>query len=106
MDIEKATKEIEWPNRRKEPEGGDRPCGSVDDSVPEPSRVDSRLSHLVEAKKSMQQRASQQKLNRKIRKKITEINREIEAHCVRLCKQEWQELCDTMDGNMSAGRTW
>lgn len=54
----------------------------------------------------MQRRASQQKLNRKIRKKIAEINREIEAHCVRLCEQEWQELCDTMDGNMSAGRTW
>ncbi|KAH8021045.1 hypothetical protein HPB51_012066 [Rhipicephalus microplus] len=87
-DVEKATKEIEWPDRRKEPKGGDRPCGSVDDSVPEPSMVDSRLAHFVEAKKSMQRRASQQKLNRKIRKKIAEINREIEAHCVRLCEQE------------------
>ncbi|KAL1466837.1 hypothetical protein MTO96_042481 [Rhipicephalus appendiculatus] len=54
----------------------------------------------------MQRRASKQRLNRKIRKKIAEINREIEAHCARLCEQEWQELCDTMDGNMSAGRTW
>lgn len=27
-------------------------------------------------------------------------------HCARLCEQEWQELCDTMNGNMSAGRTW
>ncbi|KAH8023353.1 hypothetical protein HPB51_012245 [Rhipicephalus microplus] len=67
------------------------PYGSVDDSVPEPSRVDSRLAHLVEAKKSMQRKVSQQKLNRKIRKKIAEINREMEAHCVRLCEQEWQE---------------
>ncbi|KAH7984709.1 hypothetical protein HPB52_023574 [Rhipicephalus sanguineus] len=54
----------------------------------------------------MQRRTSKQKLNRKIRKKIAEINREIEAHCARLCEQEWQELCGTMDGNMSAGRTW
>ncbi|KAH7949090.1 hypothetical protein HPB49_005099 [Dermacentor silvarum] len=53
----------------------------------------------------MQRRASKQKLKRKIRK-IAEINREIEMHCGRLCEQEWQELCDTMNGNMSAGRTW
>ncbi|KAH8040750.1 hypothetical protein HPB51_012920 [Rhipicephalus microplus] len=53
-DVGKATKEIEWLDRRKEPEGGDRLCGSIDDSVLEPSRVDSRLAHLVAAKKSMQ----------------------------------------------------
>ncbi|KAH7953296.1 hypothetical protein HPB49_007001 [Dermacentor silvarum] len=54
----------------------------------------------------MQRRASKQKLNRKIRKKIAETNREIETHCACLREQEWQELCDTMTGNMSAGRTW
>ncbi|XP_075543923.1 uncharacterized protein LOC142578420 [Dermacentor variabilis] len=107
-DVEKATDEVEWMDWRQEPpkEEADRSRGAVGDGAPQPSRVDSRLAHLVAAKKSMQRRASRQKLNRKIRKKIAEINREIEMHCARLCEQEWQELCDTMNGNMSAGRTW
>ncbi|KAH7943921.1 hypothetical protein HPB52_013129 [Rhipicephalus sanguineus] len=106
-DVKRATEEIELTDWRQQPsrEGGARSRGGVDDGVPEPTRVDSRLAHLVAAKKSMQRRSSKQKLNRKIRK-IAEINREIEAHCARLCEQEWQQLCDTMDGNMSAGRTW
>ncbi|KAH7943785.1 hypothetical protein HPB52_011617 [Rhipicephalus sanguineus] len=93
-DVERATEEIELTDWRQRPskEGGDRSRGGVDDGVPEPARVDSRLAHLVAAKKSMQRRSSKQKLNRKIRKKIAEINREIEAHCARLCEQEWQEL--------------
>ncbi|KAH7978290.1 hypothetical protein HPB49_005115 [Dermacentor silvarum] len=57
-------------------EGRDRSRGAVDDDAPQPSRVDNRLAHLLAAKKSMQRRA------------------------------KWQELCDTMNGNMSAGRTW
>ncbi|XP_075553569.1 uncharacterized protein LOC142586202 [Dermacentor variabilis] len=107
-DVEKATDEVEWTDWRQEPtkEEADRSRGAVGDGAPQPSRVDSRLAHLVAAKKSMQRRASRQKLNRKIRKKIAEIDREIEMHCARLCEQEWQELCDTMNGNMSAGRTW
>ncbi|KAH7933131.1 hypothetical protein HPB49_017785 [Dermacentor silvarum] len=106
-DVAKATDEIEWTDWRQESpkEGGDRSRGAGNDDAPQPSRVDSRLAHLLAANKSMQRRASKQKLKRKIRK-IAEINREIEMHCGRLCEQEWQELCDTMNGNMSAGRTW
>ncbi|XP_070387864.1 uncharacterized protein [Dermacentor albipictus] len=105
-DVEKATDEVERTDWRQEPskEEADRSRGAVGDGAPQPSRVDSRLAHLVAAKKSMQRRASRQKLKRKIRKKIAEINREIETHCARLCEQEWQELCDTMNGNMSAGQ--
>ncbi|XP_070377085.1 uncharacterized protein [Dermacentor albipictus] len=93
-DVEKATDEIEWTDWRQEPpkEEADRSRGAVGDGAPQPSRVDSRLAHLVAAKKSMQRRASRQKLNRKIRKKIAEINREIETHCTRLCEQEWHLL--------------
>lgn len=105
-DVERVTKEIEWKDWRQEPPKEDGSSAGGGDGVPEPTRVDSRLAHLIEAKKSIQRRASKQKLNRKLRKKIREINQNIEAHCARLCEQEWQELCDTMDGNMSAGRTW
>ncbi|XP_075540084.1 uncharacterized protein LOC142574993 [Dermacentor variabilis] len=107
-DVEKATDEVEWTDWRQEQpkEEADRSRGAVGDGAPQPSRVDSRLVHLVAAKKSMQRRASRQKLNRKLRKKIAEINPEIETHCASLCEQEWQALCDTMNGNMSAGRTW
>ncbi|KAL1474478.1 hypothetical protein MTO96_020661 [Rhipicephalus appendiculatus] len=81
-------------------------AGGEGADAPDPTRVDSRLEHLVLAKKSMQRRVSKQRLYKKLRKKITDINREIETHSSRLCEQEWEELCNTMDGNMSAGRTW
>ncbi|KAH7974839.1 hypothetical protein HPB49_020275 [Dermacentor silvarum] len=60
-------------------EGGERSHGGGDDGAPQPSRVDSWLAHLVALRKSMQRRASKQKLDsRKIRKKIDEINQNVE----------------------------
>ncbi|KAH8031769.1 hypothetical protein HPB51_020840 [Rhipicephalus microplus] len=54
----------------------------------------------------MQHRVSKQNFNKKLQKKSPEVNRKIETHCSRLCEQEWEELSNTMDEYMSAGRTW
>ncbi|KAH8038364.1 hypothetical protein HPB51_001332 [Rhipicephalus microplus] len=99
-DVEKATKEIEWTDWWE----GEGPDGERTEA-PDPTRVDSCLAHLILAKKSMQHRVSKQKFNEKLRKKIAKVHREIETHCSRLCKQEWEELCNTMNGNVSTGCT-
>lgn len=72
----------------------------------EQPRVDSRLAHLKQAKRSIQLRLQGQKHNRNLRRKITELNKQIEEHCARLCNQEWDEVCDTLDNNINTSKTW
>ncbi|KAH6921218.1 hypothetical protein HPB50_027787 [Hyalomma asiaticum] len=72
----------------------------------EQPRVDSRLAHLKQAKRSIQLRLQGQKHNRNPRRKITELNKQIEEHYARLCNQEWDEVCDTLDNNIKTSKTW
>ncbi|XP_077552461.1 uncharacterized protein LOC144166881 [Haemaphysalis longicornis] len=74
-----------------------------DDSI---SQIDSRLAHLLEAKKSLQNRWRGQRHNRKLRKRIAILNREIEKHCAVLCRQQWHAVCQEADGQMHKSRTW
>lgn len=69
-------------------------------------RMDSRLARLIEAKASILTRWKSQRLNRKLRKKVAELNRNIEQHCQILCKQQWDELCNSVDGQLHNGQTW
>ncbi|XP_070379199.1 uncharacterized protein [Dermacentor albipictus] len=39
-------------------------------------------------------------------KKISEINRTIEEHCRALCKQQWDEVCKSIDEQTRSGGTW
>ncbi|XP_077560733.1 uncharacterized protein LOC144175532 [Haemaphysalis longicornis] len=72
----------------------------------EVSRMDSRLAHMIEAKNALLARWKRQRLNRRLRKKIAELNRAIEEHCKELCHQQWHELCNTVDGQMQNGKAW
>ncbi|XP_075553731.1 uncharacterized protein LOC142586366 [Dermacentor variabilis] len=85
-DVERATKEI-----------------STDLKTP---RMDARLAHLLEAKRSVLERWKTQRLNRRLRKKIAELNRSIEAHCLELNRQQWNEACSAADGRMRTGGKW
>ncbi|KAL1445243.1 hypothetical protein MTO96_045131 [Rhipicephalus appendiculatus] len=69
-------------------------------------RVDNRLAHLIEAKQALLARWKVQRTNRKLRKKIAELNRMTEAHCRTLCAQRWHEICSAADGQMHCGRAW
>nr|XP_050042883.1 uncharacterized protein LOC126540140 [Dermacentor andersoni] len=84
--VEKATKEVE-----------------TDERV---HRVDSHLAHLIAAKQFILSRWKTQRTNRKLRKKVAELNREIESHSRVLCTQEWNEVCNAADGQMHCGKTW
>ncbi|XP_075526245.1 uncharacterized protein LOC142557943 [Dermacentor variabilis] len=68
--------------------------------------VDSRLAHLIEAKRSMQARWKGQRLNRRLRKKISELNKLIEEHCKLLSRQQWDEVCNSVDEQVRNGRSW
>ncbi|KAG0417840.1 hypothetical protein HPB47_005321 [Ixodes persulcatus] len=68
--------------------------------------MDSRLAHLIEAKQSIQARWRTQRQNRRLRKKITELNRKIESHCKKLSAQLWEDICSSADGQMHNGATW
>lgn len=69
-------------------------------------RMDSRLAHLIEAKQALHLRWKGQRFNRRLRKKISELNKAIEDHSRTLCKQQWDEVCDSIDGQMRNGKSW
>lgn len=69
-------------------------------------RMDSRLAHLLEAKGALLARWKGQRLNRRLRKKIAELNRTIEMHCQMLSKQQWNEICNSVDRQMRTGGKW
>ncbi|XP_077523238.1 uncharacterized protein LOC144134142 [Amblyomma americanum] len=62
-------------------------------------KADSRLAHLIEAKQSILSCWKKQRLNRRCRKKVAEVNRAIEEHCRVLCTQQWIEICNAADGS-------
>ncbi|XP_037518250.1 uncharacterized protein LOC119395029 [Rhipicephalus sanguineus] len=69
-------------------------------------RMDSRLANLLEAKHSILARWKGQRFNRRLRKKLAELNRTIEEYCVVLSRQQWDEVCNTLNGQMRKGSGW
>lgn len=69
-------------------------------------KMDHRLANLLEAKQSILARWKGQRLNTRLRKKIALLNREIEEYCKILCKQQWDEICNSLDGQLRKGRGW
>ncbi|XP_070394046.1 uncharacterized protein [Dermacentor albipictus] len=68
--------------------------------------MDAKLAHMLEAKRSILQRWRTQRLNRRLRKKIALLNKDIEHHCVVLSNQQWDEVCARADGSVTYGKTW
>lgn len=62
--------------------------------------ADSKLLHLWEAHKGLQ------KHNKRLREKITEIERRIEEHTLTLQTQQWNQICENMNGQLENKKTW
>lgn len=75
----------------------------LEDTTPQ---ADSRLAHLLEARNSVHERWKRQRHNRKLRKRVAQLNREIEKHCAVLCRQQWHAVCQEADGQIHKSRTW
>ncbi|XP_075733100.1 uncharacterized protein LOC142775538 [Rhipicephalus microplus] len=59
------------------------------EAEPEATMLDSRLAHLMEARNSLRRRWKRQRHNRKLRKRIAQLNRDIEHHSAVLCREQW-----------------
>lgn len=68
--------------------------------------VDSRLLHLWEARRSLTKRWKRQRHNRKLRKKIAAINKQAADYATSLCKENWLQHCDSLQGTLSTRKTW
>ncbi|EEC15691.1 hypothetical protein IscW_ISCW013479 [Ixodes scapularis] len=54
--------------------------------------MDSRLAHFIEAKQSILVRWRKQRLNRRLRKKVAQLNKAIQEHCKALAAQQWEGI--------------
>lgn len=69
-------------------------------------KMDSELAHLIEAKRSLLSGLKGQHLNRRLRKKIAEVNRKIEEHCNVLARQQWDDVCNSINGLIHRAGPW
>lgn len=72
----------------------------------ETEAMDRRLEHLIEAKKAIQDRWKKQRLNRRLRKKVGELKKEINTHCRVLSNQKLNEMCCAVDSQLHNGKVW
>ncbi|KAH9380467.1 hypothetical protein HPB48_008789 [Haemaphysalis longicornis] len=52
------------------------------------------------------QKISKKRGDRNLRKQLAALNKEIEEHALELTKQNWGNICDQMDTEISSARTW
>ncbi|KAL1473855.1 hypothetical protein MTO96_038411 [Rhipicephalus appendiculatus] len=69
-------------------------------------KMDSKLAHLLEAKNGLVSRWRTQRLNRRLRVRISLLNKEIEAYAEELGRQQWMEKCNETDSRMRRGSRW
>lgn len=69
-------------------------------------QMDSRLAHMLEARRSLQNRWKSQRGNRTLRKRVAELGRAIERYSKELRAQQWHAVCNAADGQLHTGRTW
>ncbi|KAH7934980.1 hypothetical protein HPB52_002556 [Rhipicephalus sanguineus] len=68
--------------------------------------TDSRLLHMWDAQAGLLRRWRRQRHNKKLHRRLETLAREIENHSLALARQQWGQLCDGLNGQMSSKRTW
>ncbi|KAG0410660.1 hypothetical protein HPB47_012216 [Ixodes persulcatus] len=56
--------------------------------------------------RSLTKRWKNQRLNRKLKIKIQKISHKAEEHAAELTRQNWYNLCDSVQGRLSSASTW
>ncbi|KAG0429844.1 hypothetical protein HPB47_023250 [Ixodes persulcatus] len=83
---------------------------SVTTEVENPTQartMDSRLQHMLEAYRSIYRRwRNTGKRYRKLRKKAAKLSKEIEEHAQKLNQQQWQQICDELQGRLHTKSPW
>ncbi|KAH7932535.1 hypothetical protein HPB52_024383 [Rhipicephalus sanguineus] len=74
--------------------------------------IDSKLLHMLEAKRSLQDRWKRQRHNRTLRRRIARprplarLSRDMEEHALQVCKTQWEEICNGMENQLGRAKTW
>ncbi|XP_050033177.1 uncharacterized protein [Dermacentor andersoni] len=68
--------------------------------------IDSRLAHLLAARTSLTNRWHKQRHNRRLRRRIAYLDREIEHHTTVLARQQWEQLCSGISGQLGCKQSW
>lgn len=117
---------VQWDAfRKKRAEGGrgDEPITDIDEwtatlnrdvdavtcHIPPEAKlevIDSRLLHMWEAKQALLKRWKRQRHNRALRKRIAQLDREIEEHAFQVCRAQWEDLCNGLERQMRGASAW
>ncbi|KAH6932377.1 hypothetical protein HPB50_005093 [Hyalomma asiaticum] len=68
--------------------------------------VDPHLLHMWEARTGLLKHWKRQKRNRKLRLRIAALTRQAEEYAEDLARQNWNRVCDELQGTLSNRRTW
>ncbi|XP_077551209.1 uncharacterized protein LOC144164821 [Haemaphysalis longicornis] len=52
------------------------------------------------------QKWKRQRRNRKLARRIGLLNKEIAVYAAKLCRENWHKMCEGLQGQLSAGKTW
>ncbi|KAL1481033.1 hypothetical protein MTO96_050530 [Rhipicephalus appendiculatus] len=62
--------------------------------------IDSRLAHLWADRTGLTNRWHKQRCNRRLRRRIAHLDRMIEQHTTLLARQQWEQLCSGLSGQL------
>lgn len=68
--------------------------------------VDNHLMHIWEARRSLAKTWTKQKLNRKLRVRISELTEKVAEYTVQLSEANWVEKCNSAARQMDSKGTW
>ncbi|KAM7314342.1 uncharacterized protein ISCGN_004126 [Ixodes scapularis] len=68
--------------------------------------VDTHLLGLWEKRKGIVKRWKKQKHNRKLRLRISVLNKQTEEYATQLAQQNWGQKCDSLQGTLGLAQTW
>lgn len=68
--------------------------------------ADKHISHCWEARTALVKRWKKNKTNRKLRKRINQLNKHIQTYSAQLRHEQWMETCEQLQGTLSTGKTW
>ncbi|KAH7980208.1 hypothetical protein HPB49_013802 [Dermacentor silvarum] len=74
------------------------------DTTPDLSWLSGMLD--ISWKCSLTKRWKRQRHNRKLARRIAELNDEISEYVAKLSKENWLQVCDGLQGQLSVGKTW
>ncbi|KAL1472145.1 hypothetical protein MTO96_039508, partial [Rhipicephalus appendiculatus] len=68
--------------------------------------IDSRLAHLWAARTGLTNRWHKQRHSRRLRHRIAHLDRTIEQHTTVLARQQWEQLCSELSGQLGREQSW